>query len=566
MLARAQDSGATALHHAVREGRLFDAAYLLSAGASPAATDAHGCTPLHQAASPPLVGLLLRAGATTDARAARSLATPLHAAAQRGGAQEVALMLRWRGAKAAHLTDARGHFPSALATLPATAKLLDRAEAVAVEGAQAGELTLLEATSGGLTPVVDVLLTEGEAEPDDVVVEEHGLTALHVAASNGHFTAARCLLQGGANPGISDAHGDTPLLYATYARHFYIIELLLNAGASPHHANPKGYTPFQMAAYSGDVRMAALFGPECKAIVDTPITVDDTAPDDAAEESDEEAEAEAEDAAAAEAVRRGVAEELSSEDDGDDKDMEDKSRDDDERGGGPATARKPELEPRPSKKSAAAIRAAKSRASKAVAAKAAAAAAKAEAEAEAAAAAATTAAAATAAEAAKAAGLQKAADLAGSVSAGDAALDDIGIKQNLHDIVRRADNDALRTLYAEGSTEMLNLADRRGRTPLAIATRMGHVETVRLLLELGADVNYRCDARDNTPLHVAVSSHAGNLELARLLLERGADPMLVNSNFSTVHDLCSRRVLEELFPASAYFSFVGRLCLGPAIG
>ena len=56
--------------------------------------------------------------------------------------------------------------------------------------------------------------------------------------------------------------------------------------------------------------------------------------------------------------------------------------------------------------------------------------------------------------------------------------------------------------------------------PLWVASARGHVETVRLLLEAGADKN-KAEQDGTTPLFVA--SQQGQLEVARLLLESEAD-------------------------------------------
>ena len=66
----------------------------------------------------------------------------------------------------------------------------------------------------------------------------------------------------------------------------------------------------------------------------------------------------------------------------------------------------------------------------------------------------------------------------------------------------------------------LNKTDKRGFTPLYVASDEGYVEVVRLLLDRGADVN-KTDKYGYTPLHVA--SFMGYVEVVRLLLDRGAD-------------------------------------------
>jgi uncharacterized protein len=60
-----------------------------------------------------------------------------------------------------------------------------------------------------------------------------------------------------------------------------------------------------------------------------------------------------------------------------------------------------------------------------------------------------------------------------------------------------------------------------GLTPLLIAVREGHMETVRALLDGGADINQPIAADNTTPLLLATIN--GHYDLAKYLLERGAD-------------------------------------------
>jgi ankyrin repeat protein len=57
-------------------------------------------------------------------------------------------------------------------------------------------------------------------------------------------------------------------------------------------------------------------------------------------------------------------------------------------------------------------------------------------------------------------------------------------------------------------------------TPLMYASREGHIETARLLLDAGATVN-EVDKNDITPLFMAISNN--HVEMARFLIERGAN-------------------------------------------
>ena len=57
-------------------------------------------------------------------------------------------------------------------------------------------------------------------------------------------------------------------------------------------------------------------------------------------------------------------------------------------------------------------------------------------------------------------------------------------------------------------------------TPLMYASREGHIETARILLDAGATVN-EVDKNDITPLFMAISNN--HMDMARFLIERGAN-------------------------------------------
>jgi len=86
--------------------------------------------------------------------------------------------------------------------------------------------------------------------------------------------------------------------------------------------------------------------------------------------------------------------------------------------------------------------------------------------------------------------------------------------------------DRLRELLDEDPS-LANAWAEDGFQPLGLASFFGHVESARLLLERGADVNSasRNDFKV-APLHSAVAEKNADVryELATLLLEHGADP------------------------------------------
>ena len=66
----------------------------------------------------------------------------------------------------------------------------------------------------------------------------------------------------------------------------------------------------------------------------------------------------------------------------------------------------------------------------------------------------------------------------------------------------------------------VNERDKEGFTPLYEASKNGHPEIVKLLLEAGVDMNKACTTDDFTPLYIA--SKDGHSEVVKLLLEAGA--------------------------------------------
>ena len=75
------------------------------------------------------------------------------------------------------------------------------------------------------------------------------------------------------------------------------------------------------------------------------------------------------------------------------------------------------------------------------------------------------------------------------------------------------------------------MAAQGGVTPLLLAAREGHLESVRALLDAGADVNQVSAGDRTSPLLIATIN--GQFDLAQYLLGRGGDPTLAAENGAT---------------------------------
>ena len=264
----------TPLHVASRSAQAAAVRELLAAGADANAVTTTGATPLHFAAtsgSAGAVAALLDHGADADAREPVWGQTPLMFAAAAARAEVLAVLLE-RGAdpgvtgkvidiaarneadreesgrrrervaalregRAAERPDtpaspASGELPATAGPAPAAAEPLS-AEARAV--AAAAEAAAIEAD----------LLEEPEPLGFAGLVGTHGgLTALLLAARDGHTDAALTLVEAGAdiNQG-SAADGTSALLIAAINGHFDLATRLLEMGADPTLPSDAGATP-----------------------------------------------------------------------------------------------------------------------------------------------------------------------------------------------------------------------------------------------------------------------------------------------------------------------------------
>lgn len=77
--------------------------------------------------------------------------------------------------------------------------------------------------------------------------DEHGRTALHIAAAKGYADVVSTLLRHGAEPNQKDSLGNTPLHLAACTNHIQVVTLLLRAGTDVETLDNNGRTPMQLA-------------------------------------------------------------------------------------------------------------------------------------------------------------------------------------------------------------------------------------------------------------------------------------------------------------------------------
>jgi uncharacterized protein len=281
----AQGDGMTALHWAARRGDAAIATDRLDAGANVrAVTRLGGYTPLHLAAQDghaEVVVALLARGA--DARAATTTgAVPLHFAAAAGNVAAVTALLdrgadpnarepQWGQtplmfAAAAGRTDGVRRLVAGGADPAITARVIDisarnhedtaqsrarNARIAAVQKRRAAEraaagLAPLTGAPRGARPTAD---NDAGNEPEplgyaDLVGAHGGLTALLLAARDGHAETALALVEAGADINqVSAADHTSPLLMAAINGHFDLARQFLDRGADVRLVSDGGATP-----------------------------------------------------------------------------------------------------------------------------------------------------------------------------------------------------------------------------------------------------------------------------------------------------------------------------------
>ena len=208
-------SGNTSLHYAAENGHVEAVKCLAEAGASLDATDTSGHTALHQASKwghETAVRLLLQKGASIEVESYRGT-RPLHFTAETGQS-EVARILLEEGA-GVDAQDAKGWTPLHFA-------------------ACRGHSTVLE------------ILLDAEATIDKRT-GDHWKTALHWAAELGQDKAVSTLINSGASLYLLDMFRETALHYAAENGHEKTVDVLFNHNAPLDTLDSHGRTPLDCA-------------------------------------------------------------------------------------------------------------------------------------------------------------------------------------------------------------------------------------------------------------------------------------------------------------------------------
>ena len=236
-----QVDGTTALHWAVRWDDHETAGLLIRAGASLAAANHAGATPMRLATvngSAAMIERLLDAGVDPDAALGPDGDTALMMAARTGRPDAVRVLLE------------RGADVNRAETWGGTTALM---WAVAEHHAETVELLVAHGADvdarSRIYPVADAAGSEGpepeDADPDAAPVgySNGGFTPLLFAAREGDLASARLLVAGGADVDAVASDGKDALGLAIYNGNYELASFLLDGGSRVDHPDAEGFTP-----------------------------------------------------------------------------------------------------------------------------------------------------------------------------------------------------------------------------------------------------------------------------------------------------------------------------------
>ena len=85
-----------------------------------------------------------------------------------------------------------------------------------------------------------------------------GVSALIIAANNGHHEAVKVLIDAGAHIDDYSNNGRTPLIWAAWWGHLKVVEVLLNHNAHVNEQDNHGMTPLMSATVNGHIGVVEL--------------------------------------------------------------------------------------------------------------------------------------------------------------------------------------------------------------------------------------------------------------------------------------------------------------------
>ena len=197
-----------------------------------------------------VVSLLLNAGADPSI-AAENTCTPLFAASDNGHSEIVGLLIN---AKVdVHINAQANYGATALYTASLNGHLnvistLLSANADPSIATNSGWTPLMAASHGGYNNIVELLIKTKIAVNAQNNV---GITALYTSCYQGYFNICLELLRAGGDPFIASNNGTTPLMVAAHFRHIEIVELLISMNIDVNAQNKYGATALSYSCKNG---------------------------------------------------------------------------------------------------------------------------------------------------------------------------------------------------------------------------------------------------------------------------------------------------------------------------
>lgn len=242
-----RETGASALHNAIRAGEALMVKTLVAAGADVNMPNRYGVTPLHLCAA---IGDLESMRLVRENHALASLPdtygfTAMHAASRAGHTLVLEQLLQW--GMDVNVKDSFGNTPLHRCADAGTAQFLIDSGANVNALNRNGESALHRAALRGDAQLVRLLLANGL---DVNAQTKSGAAALHGAAVSGSADAGGVLLSGGANIDLATQQGCTALHLAKDAK---VVALLVNAGADPLVKDDAGRDSIDLAIARKDI-------------------------------------------------------------------------------------------------------------------------------------------------------------------------------------------------------------------------------------------------------------------------------------------------------------------------